>query len=133
MKDHLRAILRYCCSTRCFKFEIRCLEERPVSSGIGAFDGLGMRIFDVISERGETMRREKEVVRAIISANEVRGFDQWTVRVIDIKNNLGLAHFGNAVTFQLLQHQRHGASWLFAVPAISSTADAVPVCLVDNV
>lgn len=133
MKNHLRPILRDRCAAGRLQTEIRRLEEWSICSGIGSLDGFGVCIFDIVPEGGETMRREEEEIRAISGANDIRGFDQRSIGVIDVKDGRWLANFRDAVAFQLLQHYRDGASWETAVTAVSSAADAVPVGFVYDV
>lgn len=97
MKNHLRPILRDRSAARRFQPEIRRLQEWSLSSGIGSLDGLGMRIFDIIPKRREAMRREEEKIRAIGRANDVGGFDEWTVGVVDVENSRWFAYFGDTV------------------------------------
>lgn len=133
MENHLRPILRDRRAARRFQTEIRRLQKWPLSSGIRTLDGAGVRIFDIIPERGEAMRREEEEIRPIGGADDIRRFDERAVRVVDVEDCRWLAYFRDAVAFQLLKHYRHGATGQTAVAAVSSAADAVAVGFVDDV
>lgn len=133
MENHLRSILRNGSATRSLETKIRCLKERSISPGIRTFEGSGMRILDIVTQRGEAMRREEKIVHAVFAANDIRGFYEWSVCIVYIENDLWLAYFGDAVAFQFLEDERDRATRFSGVAAVSPATNAISIALVDDV
>lgn len=79
------------------------------------------------------MRREKEEVCGVVSADDVGGLDQRTVALGSLKNDLWLPDLGDAVAFHLLEHDGYGHEWSDAVSAVTSVSDAITICFVDDI
>lgn len=79
------------------------------------------------------MRREKQIVGAVLSEQDIRGLNKGTISIVNIEDFHWLPDGCDAIALQLLQKNRNRYKWLLAVVAVATVSNAVSVALVDHV